>query len=52
MQGQGSDHGRRLALHQSERLEAWRKQHWLLPHVKPSVALVNDKTNNVLIGSL
>lgn len=45
VQGEGSDHSRRLALDQGERLEAWRKQHRLLSHIQPSVALIDKKTN-------
>lgn len=48
VQGEGSDHSRRLALHQGERLEAWGKQHWLFSHVKLSVALSDKKTNDKL----
>lgn len=48
VQGEGSDHSRRLALDQSKGLEAWRKQHWLLSHVQLSVTLINNKTNKTL----
>ena len=45
VQGEGGDHGGRLALHQTEGLEAWREQHRLLSHVQPSVALISEKNN-------
>lgn len=45
VQGKGSDHSRRLALHQTEWLKAWREQGRLLSHVKSSVALVCRKRN-------
>lgn len=49
VQGESSDHGRRLALHQGERLEARRKQDRLLSHIQPSVALIDEK-NRELTG--
>lgn len=49
VQGESSDHGRRLALDQGERLEAWRKQNGLLSHIQPSVALIDEK-NQQLTG--
>lgn len=52
VKSEGGDHSRRLALDQSKRLEAWRKQHRLLSHIQPSVALTNKKTNKTLLGSL
>lgn len=42
VQGEGSDHGGRLALDQSEGLEACRKQNRLFPHIQPSVALIKN----------
>lgn len=45
VQGEGSDHSRRLALHQTERLKACREQDRLFSHVKSSVALVGRKAN-------
>lgn len=49
VQGESSDHGRRLALYQGERLEARRKQNRLLSHIQPSVALIDEK-NQQLTG--
>lgn len=50
MQGEGSDHGRRLTLDQGKGLETWGERHRLLPHLQTRVALTRrDGYRKVLI---
>lgn len=46
VEGQGGDHGWRLALDQGEGLETWRKLDWLLTHIQSSMALEHKERIN------